>query len=313
MRIVVLDRCTVTKGDLDLSPIERLGDVEYYDILSSEEIKSVAAGADVIICNKAAITADIMAKTGVKGVFLFATGYNNIDIEYAHSHGIVVCNVPGYSTNSVVQLTFSLLLELSLSTSRYTASVAAGDWMNSKQFSYFPYRMTELKGKVFGIYGLGTIGAAAAGIALAFGMEVIACTRSPKNMAGVREVSEDELFRTADFISFHCPLTDKTHHVLNDRTLSLMKPSAYIINTSRGGVIDESALARALNDGRIAGAALDVLTEEPMSESCPLKGAENCLITPHIAWATPEARCRLITAVAENIEAFISGSPINKV
>lgn len=313
MRIVVLDRCTVTKGDLDLSPIERLGDVEYYDILSSEEIKSVAAGADVIICNKAAITADIMAKTGVKGVFLFATGYNNIDIEYAHSHGIVVCNVPGYSTDSVVQLTFSLLLELSLSTSRYTASVAAGDWMNSKQFSYFPYRMTELKGKVFGIYGLGTIGAAAAGIALAFGMEVIACTRSPKNMAGVREVSEDELFRTADFISFHCPLTDKTHHVLNDRTLSLMKPSAYIINTSRGGVIDESALARALNEGRIAGAALDVLTEEPMSENCPLKGAENCLITPHIAWATPEARRRLITAVAENIEAFISGSPINKV
>ena len=313
MRIVVLDRCTVTKGDLDLSPIERLGDVEYYDILSSEEIKSAAAGADVIICNKAVISADIMAKTGIKGVFLFATGYNNIDIEYAHSHGIVVCNVPGYSTDSVVQLTFSLLLELSLSTSRYTASVAAGDWMNSKQFSYFPYRMTELKGKVFGIYGLGTIGTAAAGIALAFGMEVISFTRSPKNIAGVREVSEDELFRTADFISFHCPLTDKTHHVLNDRTLSLMKPSAYIINTSRGGVIDESALARALNDGRIAGAALDVLTEEPMSESCPLKGAENCLITPHIAWATPEARHRLITAVAENIEAFISGSPINRV
>lgn len=313
MRIVVLDRCTVTKGDLDLSPIERLGDVEYYDILSSEEIKSAAAGADVIICNKAVISADIMAKTGVKGVFLFATGYNNIDIEYAHSHGIVVCNVPGYSTDSVVQLTFSLLLELSLSTSRYTSSVAAGDWMNSKQFSYFPYRMTELKGKVFGIYGLGTIGAAAAKVALAFGMEVISFTRSPKNIAGVREVSEDELFRTADFISFHCPLTDKTHHVLNDRTLSLMKPSAYIINTSRGGVIDESALARALNDGRIAGAALDVLTEEPMSENCPLKGAENCLITPHIAWATPEARHRLITAVAENIEAFISGSPINRV
>ena len=313
MRIVVLDRCTVTKGDLDLSPIERLGDVEYYDILSSEEIKSAAAGADVIICNKAVISADIMAKTGVKGVFLFATGYNNIDIEYAHSHGIVVCNVPGYSTDSVVQLTFSLLLELSLSTSRYTSSVAAGDWMNSKQFSYFPYRMTELKGKVFGIYGLGTIGAAAAKIALAFGMEVISFTRSPKNIAGVREVSEDELFRTADFISFHCPLTDKTHHVLNDRTLSLMKPSAYIINTSRGGVIDESALARALNEGRIAGAALDVLTEEPMFENCPLKGAENCLITPHIAWATPEARHRLITAVAENIEAFISGSPINRV
>lgn len=313
MRIVVLDRCTVTKGDLDLSPIERLGDVEYYDILSSEEIKSAAAGADVIICNKAVISADIMAKTGVKGVFLFATGYNNIDIEYAHSHGIVVCNVPGYSTDSVVQLTFSLLLELSLSTSRYTASVAAGDWMNSKQFSYFPYRMTELKGKVFGIYGLGTIGTAAAKIAHAFGMEVISFTRSPKNIAGVREVSEDELFRTADFISFHCPLTDKTHHVLNDRTLSLMKPSAYIINTSRGGVIDESALARALNEGRIAGAALDVLTEEPMSEHCPLKDAENCLITPHIAWATPEARHRLITAVAENIEAFISGSPINRV
>ena len=313
MKIIVLDRCTVTNGDVDLTPIESVGEVEYYDILTKPEIISVLTGADAVICNKAVIDREIMEKTGIRYVGLFATGYNNIDTVAARELGVCVCNVPGYSTDSVAQLTFSLLLMLAGSTASYTSSVAAGDWVRSKQFSYFSYPITEIKGKTLGIYGLGTIGIAVAKIGLAFGMKVIAYTRTPKNIEGFCEVSEQELFKQSDFLSIHCPLTAETSLIVNESTLKLMKPNAYLINTSRGGTINEQALSDALDDGVIAGAGLDVMTIEPMSEDCPLRNAKNCLITPHIAWASLEARTRLIGKVVENLSMFIAGNPINRV
>lgn len=315
MKIIILDRCTVTKGDDDVSlaPIEALGDCESYDILPKEEIIRVATGADAVICNKAVIDREIMEKTGVKFVGLFATGYNNIDTAAAHELGVTVCNVPGYSTDSVAQLTFSLLLELAGNTAQYTASVAAGDWKRSKQFSYFSFPITELKDKVLGIYGLGTIGIAVAKIGLAFGMKVIAATRTPKAVEGVTLVEKETLFREADFLTLHCPLNEGTAKLVNAEMLALMKPTAYLINTSRGGVIDETALADALSGGKIAGAGLDVLTTEPMADDCPLFGIKNCLITPHVAWGSLEARTRLIGMVAENLTAWEQGTPIHTV
>ena len=313
MKIVVLDKCTVTKGDVDLSPIERLGEVEYYDLLTHEEIKTALKSADAVICNKAKINRDIIESSSLKYIGLFATGYNNIDIEAAHERGITVCNVPGYSTDSVAQLTFSLILELAGNASKYAASVAAGDWKRSKQFSYFFAPISELAGKTLGIYGLGTIGLAVAKIALAFNMKVIAYTRTPKEAEGIRLVDKETLFGESDFLSFHCPLNNESALAVNAHTLSLMKPTAFIINTARGGVIDEKALADALENRVIAGAALDVLTDEPMRDDCVLFGAKNCIITPHIAWAAYETRVRLIELVCNNLAAFKAGKPINTV
>ena len=313
MKIIILDKCTVTKGDVDLSPLERFGEVEYYDLLTKEEIKRVLVGADAVVCNKAKLDREIIEASNLKFIGLFATGYNNIDTVAAKERGIAVCNVPGYSTDSVAQLTVSLMLELAGNASAYARSVAAGDWKRSRQFSYFFAPITEIKGKTLGIYGLGTIGKAVAKVALAFGMKVIAYSRTPKNLDGVRDVDKETLFRESDFLSFHCPLNAESALAVNKHTLSLMKPTAFLINTARGGIIDEVALAEALNNGQIAGAALDVLTEEPMAENCVLFGAKNCIITPHIAWAAYETRVRLIDLVAKNLEAFIDGKPINVV
>lgn len=313
MKIVILDRCTVTNGDVDLSPIEKIGEVEYFDILTKDEIIKNLAGKDAVICNKAIIDREIMEKTGVKFVGLFATGYNNIDTAAAKELGVTVCNVPGYSTDSVTQITFSLLLELAGNTSKYFNSVAAGDWVKAKQFSYFSFPIGEIAGKTLGIFGLGAIGMAVAKVGLAFGMKVISYTRTPKQVDGIEMVTLEELFKQSDFLSFHCPLTPDTTKLVNEKTLSLMKPTAFIINTSRGGVIDEPALAKVLNEGKIAGAGLDVMTIEPMAVDCPLRNAKNCIITPHIAWASLEARTRLIGKVCENLDAFKKGAPINRV
>ncbi|MBO7310080.1 MAG: D-2-hydroxyacid dehydrogenase, partial [Clostridia bacterium] len=235
----------------------------------------------------------------------------NIDIEYAKQKGIVVCNVPGYSTDSVTQVTFSFILELASSTSKYVSSVANGDWKRASQFSYFNYPINEIRGKTLGIYGLGTIGMSVARIAQEFGMRVISYTRTPKQVSGVDIVTEKQLFEQSDFITFHCPLTESTAKIVNEHTLSLMKPTSFIINTARGGIVDEQALAEALMSKKIAGAALDVLTHEPMAADCPLFGVENCIITPHIAWASIESRTRLIDKVAQNLRAFCDGEPIN--
>ena len=313
MKLVILDKCTVTNGDVDLSPLEAYGETEYYDLLPKEEIKKVLADADAVICNKAKIDREIIEASSLKFIGVFATGYNNIDTVAAREKGIVVCNVPGYSTDSVAQLTVSLILELAGNASAYARSVAAGDWKRSKQFSYFFAPITELKGKTLGIFGLGTIGQAVAKIALAFGMKVIAYSRTPKNLDGITDVDKETLFKESDFLSFHCPLNAESALAVNAESLAMMKPSAFLINTARGGIVDEPALAEALEKGVIAGAALDVLTEEPMAEDCVLFGAKNCIITPHVAWAAYETRVRLVALVAKNLEAFIGGKPINVV
>ena len=313
MKLVILDKCTVTKGDVDLSPLEAFGETEYYDLLPKEEIKRVLADADAVICNKAKIDREIIEISPLKYIGLFATGYNNIDVEAAHEKGIAVCNVPGYSTDSVAQLTISLMLELAGNASAYARSVAAGDWKRSKQFSYFFAPINEVKGKTLGIYGLGTIGTAVAKIAIAFGMKVIAYSRTPKNIEGITDVDKETLFKESDFLSFHCPLNKESALALNRESLGLMKKTAFVINTARGGIVDEPALADALERGVIAGAALDVLTEEPMAENCVLLGAKNCIITPHIAWAAYETRVRLIALVAKNLEAFLRGEELNRV
>ncbi|MBO5305573.1 MAG: D-2-hydroxyacid dehydrogenase [Clostridia bacterium] len=313
MKIIILDKCTVTKGDVDLSPLERFGKVEYYDLLTKDEIKQVLVDADAVVCNKAKINREIIEGSSLQFIGVFATGYNNIDTVAAREKGIVVCNVPGYSTDSVAQLTISLMLELAGNASAYARSVAAGDWKRSRQFSYFFAPITEIKGKTLGIYGLGTIGQAVAKVALAFGMKVIAYSRTPKSLEGIKDVDKETLFRESDFLSFHCPLNAESALAVNKQTLALMKPTAYLINTARGGIIDESALAEALEKEQIAGAALDVLTEEPMSENCVLFGTKNCIITPHIAWAAYETRVRLVDLVAKNLEALASGKPINVV
>lgn len=313
MKTVILDTCTVTKGDLDMSPLSAFGEVEYYDILAPEKIIEVLAFADAVVCNKSVIDRRIIDATNLKFIGVFATGYNNIDIEYAREKGIVVCNVPGYSTDSVTQVTWSFILELASSTSKYAKSVANGDWKKASYFTYFDFPITELAGKTLGIYGLGTIGLSVARVGLALGMKIISYTRTPKTVEGIELVSEDELFARSDFLTFHCPLNEKTAKIVNERTLSLMKPTAFLINTARGGVIDEQALADALKNGVIAGAALDVLTYEPMAEDCPLWGIDNCMITPHVAWASLESRTRLIGKVAGNLKAFYDGAPINVV
>lgn len=313
MKIVILDKCTVTRGDIDMTPIDAFGEVDYYDLLTKEEIIEAIKGADALICNKAKIDREIIEGSTLKFIGVFATGYNNIDTKAAKEKGIVVCNVPGYSTDSVVQLTVSFILELAGNASGYARSVANGDWKRSKNFSYFCYPISEIKGKTLGIYGLGTIGIAVAKIANAFGMKVIAYTRTPKSVDGVELVDKTTLFRESDFLSFHCPLNEDSALAVNKESLSLMKPTAFLINTSRGGVVDEVALREALDGGIIAGAALDVLTDEPMADDCVLFGAKNCIITPHIAWATFEARTRLIAKIVENLDAFSKGSPINVV
>ncbi len=313
MKLVILDTCTVTKGDLDMSALERFGEVAYYDMMPKDQIIEALKDADAVVSNKSVIDKEIIDATNLKFIGVFATGYNNIDIEYAAQKGIVVCNVPGYSTDSVTQATFALMLELATNTHRYVRSVAEGDWKRSKYFSYFGFPISELAGKTLGIYGLGTIGISVSRVALALGMKVNAYSRTKKDVEGVNFVSREQIFSESDFLSFHCPLNEQTSKVLCAETLALMKPTAYVINTSRGGVIDEQALADALKEGRIAGAALDVLTYEPMREDCVLFGIDNCLITPHIAWATIEARTRLIARVAENLQAFADGCPINAV
>ena len=314
MKITVLDRCTVTAGDVSLAPIEALGNVRFYDTVPHEKLADVIADSDAVICNKAQITDEIMEKCKkLRYIGLFATGYNNIDIAAAKRRGITVCNVPGYSTDSVVQHAFSMILHFACRTDDYAASVARGDWTNSETFSYLAFPTSELRGKTLGIFGFGTIGKAMATAGKAFGMKILAVSHRPMTYEGVEFTDTDTLFARADYLTLHCPLTDETRGLVNSRTLSLMKPSAVIINTARGGVVEEAALTAALKNGTIRGAGIDVLDTEPMYKNHPYLTAPNCYVTPHVAWAAYEARARLIDIVAENIRAFTSGNPINSV
>lgn len=314
MKIAILDRCTVTNGDIALTPIEALGETHCFDLLSPSATAEAIGDCEAVIVNKARMTAEVMdACPNLRYIGLFATGYNNIDVDAADARGIVVCNVPGYSTDSVAQHTIALMLHFASHTDDYAASVGQGDWVRSKTFSYFKYPVYELHGKTLGIFGYGTIGRAVAKIAQAFGMTVIATSRSRTDgcEGDVRFVDADTLFATADYVSLHCPLTPETAGAVNARTLALMKPMAVLINTARGGVTDEQAVADALNAGTLRGAGIDVLCEEPMRDDHPYLTAKNCYVTPHVAWGSIEARTRLIRIVADNLAAFRGGHPQN--
>lgn len=314
MKIVLLDVDTVADASVSLAPIMALGETRCYNLLPPSEIAGAIGDAEVVICNKAEITAAVMdACPQLRMIGLFATGYNNIDTSAARTRGIVVCNVPGYSTEAVTQHTFALMLSLAGSLGDYDRSVHAGDWIASKQFAYFSYPLTALAGKTLGIFGCGAIGKRVAAVGRALGMNILVTTRTPAHCPGETVVPAETLFREADVLTFHCPLNDATRGIINRETLALMKPTAFLINTARGGIMDEAALADALTRGVIAGAGIDVLTREPMAADNPLLHAPHCIITPHIAWAPPETRRVLIARVAENITAFAAGRPQNVV
>lgn len=314
MKIAVLEAKTVSRGDVSFDGIYELGEVREFPLTPIDKIVENIGDAEIVLCNKTPFTADVLrACPNLKYIGVCATGYNNVDIKTCRELGITVCNVPAYSTEAVAQLVFSFILHFASRTSAYNDFVQDGGWIRSETFSDFLYPIQELAGKTIGIIGYGSIGRKVAQIAQAFSMKVIVNTRTARQDGSVRFVGMKELFSEADIITAHCPLTDETNGLINKENLSLCKPSCIVINTSRGPVVNEQDLADALNSGMIAGAALDVLCQEPMAEDCPLIGAKNCIITPHIAWAPIETRERLVRVVTENVRAFIDGNPINTV
>ncbi len=314
MKIVITDASTVTSGDISFDVFNKYGDVTIYDLTAPEEIAERIKDADIVLCNKTPITKEVMmGAKNLKFVGLFATGFNNVDIEYAHSKNITVCNVPSYSTEAVAQHTFALILELLCRVSDYNKTVKEGDWVKSRTFSYFPIPLYELCGKTIGLVGLGSIGSRVADIALAFGMKVLVYKRTKIEDDRIEQVSFEELLERSDIVSLHCPLNKQSEKLMNKEAFDKMKDGAVFINTARGGIVDEMALRDALISGKLLGAGLDVLTKEPMDKDCPLLNINNCIITPHIAWAGLETRKRLMGVVTANIEAFIGGKPINTV
>ena len=315
MKIVLTDCDTVVaNNDIDLSVLEEFGDVVYYPETAPELTAERIKDADIVIVNKTVVgKAEMENATNLKLITLFATGYNNIDVKYAAERGIAVCNAGSYSTNAVAQQVFAYILSYVSAVSKYDEDVKNGEWMRSRLFSFFSRPTFELAGKTLGIFGFGAIGRQVARIALAFDMKVIATTRSKKEFDGVEFVSFDELLSRSDFLSVHCPLTHDTERLFDAQAFSKMKDGAYFINTARGGVIVEDALIDALESGKLSGAAIDVLTKEPMPSDCKLVNAKNITITPHIAWAPLETRERLLGIVLENIRSFLNGNPQNKV
>lgn len=316
MNIVVLDGHTLNPGDLSWDELRALASCDIYDRTAPDELHARAKYADILITNKAPLRREqIAGLPKLKYIGVTATGYNVVDGEAARERGIVVTNVPTYGTRSVAQMTFALLLELTQHVGHHSRRVAEGAWSASVDWCFWERPLIELEGLTLGLVGFGRIGRAVAELALAFGMTVQVATRSapPELPAGVRLATLEELFRTSDVVSLHCPLTPETEKLVNAGRLALMMPAAFLLNTSRGPLIDETALAAALNSGRLAGAGLDVLSVEPPSASNPLLVAKNCLITPHIAWATRAARGRLMQVVVENVRAFLTGRPVNVV
>lgn len=315
MKIVVLDGYTLNPGDLSWEELKRFGEVEVYDRTPREKIIERAKGAKIVLTNKTPLLEDeLNSLADLKYIGVLATGYNVVDIEVARKRGIIVTNIPGYSTNSVVQMTFALILELCHHTMEHSIAVRDGAWSANKDFCFWNYPLIELDQKTLGIIGFGTIGKKVAKVAEAFGMKVLVYNhknRSQSENEYYRLANLDEIFSMSDIVSLHCPLTPDTRGLVNKKMISKMKKSAFLINTSRGPVIVEEDLAEALNNNIIAGAGLDVLSKEPPQIDNPLLNAKNCIITPHIAWATIEARERLMKIAINNIEAYISGAPIN--
>jgi len=315
-RIVVLDGYTLNPGDLSWEELEELGECSVYDRSSPKEVLNRAAGAEIILVNKIELSSDMIERLGsLKYIGVTATGYNIVDVEAARRRGIPVTNVPTYGTDSVAQMVFAHLLNLTQNVAHHAQTVRDGRWCSSEDFCYWDTPLIELAGLTMGIIGFGRIGRATAKLALAFGMKVIAYdVKPPKKMPeGGRPAKLQDVFRLADVVSLHCPLTPQTQNMVNERNLALMKKTAFLINTSRGPLIDEQALADALNNSQIAGAGLDVLTSEPPDEKNPLLRANNCHITPHIAWATRAARNRLLNEAVENVAAFLAGESRNVV
>ena len=317
--IVVLDGYTLNPGDLSWEGLQSLGHCELYERSTLPEVLKRARGAEIALVNKVVLNREtIFALPHLKYIGVTATGYNIVDTAAARERNIAVTNVPSYGTKSVAQMTFALLLELTQRAGHHAQTVREGRWSACPDFCYWDYPLLELDGLTMGIVGYGRIGRAVAGLAAAFGMKVIANSRSAGGMereesTTVRFADLEALFRQSDIISLHCPLTPETKHLINAQRLSWMKPSAFLLNTSRGALIDEPALFEALESGRIAGAGLDVLAIEPPPADHPLLRARNCLVTPHIAWATRAARSRLLEVAVANVQAFLAGQPRNVV
>lgn len=315
-KIVLTDVITITKGedDLSLKPLGEFGEVVDYPLTDYEEIPQRIAGADAIICNKTRLDSESLRNAdGLKYIGLWATGYDNIDIEYCRRRGITVCNAGSYSTNAVAQHTFALILEHYSKTGEYCRFVKNGGWKKSLTFSPIAYTTNELYGKTLGIVGYGTIGRAVAKIACAFGMNVLANNRSRKTDEFAEYADLPQLYAQSDIVSAHCPLNDDSALMFNEKAFSGFKDGALFVNTARGGIVDEQALKNAVESGKLGGAAIDVLFPEPMADECALSGVENVIITPHIAWAPIETRRRLLNIVCQNLRAFQGGSPINVV
>ena len=316
MRIIVLDGLTLNPGDLSWDNLKQLGEVVVYDRSAPEEIVERAAGAGALLVNKVVLSTEIIeALPELRYIGVTATGFNIVDIDTATGRNISVCNVPTYGTRSVSQMAFAHILEFTQNVGHHDATVRKeGRWSSCADFCYWDTPLIELEGQTMGIVGLGKIGLTTAQLALAFGMKVIAFDPLPADPTeGIKMVGLDELFEQSDVISLHCPLTPENEHLVNAQRLSTMKPTAFLVNTSRGPLIDSEALAIALNSGQIAGAGLDVLEVEPPPREHPLYTAKNCRITPHIAWATQSARGRLLQTTVDNLAAFQQGRPQNVV
>ena len=316
MKIIVLDGYGLNPGDMSWEAMEALGDLTVYDRTAESELIKRAEGAEVLITNKTVITAEHMAQLpALKYIGVLATGYNVVDVAVAKQRGIVVTNIPAYSTESVAQMAFAHLLNITNQVGSYAAQNREGKWTNSADFCYWDQPLMELHSKRIGLVGLGNTGKATARIANAFGMKVCAFTsKSPNELPEyVHKLSLEDLFKTCDVVSLHCPLTPETKHLVNAERLATMKKTAILLNTGRGPLVDEEALADALKRGVIAAAGVDVLSTEPPMPDNPLLSAPNCYITPHIAWATREARVRLMEIAVNNLKRFQQGKVVNNV
>lgn len=316
MKIVVLDGYAANPGDLSWDGLKALGECTIYDRTAPEDVLERAKGAEAILTNKVAITAGHMAALPeLKYIGVLATGYNIIDIAAAKERGIIVTNIPAYSTPSVAQMVFAHILNITNRVQHYTDEIREGKWTNSNDFCFWDTPLIELLGKKIGLIGLGQTGYNTARLAIGFGMKVWAYTSKSRLQLPpeIRKAELNQLFRECDIVSLHCPLTEATRNLVNAERLAMMKPTAIIINTARGPLVNEQDLADALNSGKIYAAGVDVLSTEPPRADNPLLTARNCFITPHIAWATSAARERLQTILLENIKAYLDGKPVNNV
>ncbi|MBQ6380814.1 MAG: D-2-hydroxyacid dehydrogenase [Clostridia bacterium] len=310
MKIVFLDAMTLTDAGADLAPFKAFGTLEEYPVVKEGDIIPLIADADIVFCNKAKLTAEkLQAAKRLQYIGVLATGFDNVDVDYCHRHGITVCNAGVYSTDNVAQQVFAFILHHFSKTAAFDAFVKQGGWVNAPTFSPLAYHTHVISEKTLGIFGFGNIGQAVAKIALAFGMKVLVCTRSPKDFAGVEYVDFEDLLAQSDILSVHCPLTEQTRGIFNREAFGKCKPGALFINTSRGPVVNETDLCAALEAGALAAAAVDVLAVEPMQADCPLRKAKNITFTPHIGWASDEAKRRLFDITLQNFQNYLAGHP----